>query len=87
MTEFLTDYGVVFALGCAGAAVLYGALITQRLLAKSPGNEQMQEISGAVQEGASAYLKRQYTIIAGVARGAGDPADPAPGRRGRRSAS
>ena len=66
MTDFLTDYGVVVALGCAATAVVYGLLITQRLLAKSPGNEQMQEISGAVQEGASAYLKRQYTIIAGV---------------------
>src|SRR5918996_3480640 len=66
MTDFLTDYGVVFALGCAGAAVLYGALITQRLLSRSPGNDQMQEISLAVQEGASAYLKRQYMIIAAV---------------------
>ena len=66
MTDFLTDYGVVVALGCAAAAVLYGLLVTQRLLAKSPGNEQMQEISGAIQEGASAYLKRQYAIIAGV---------------------
>ncbi len=66
MTDFFTDYGVVVALGCAATAVLYGLLITQRLLAKSPGNEQMQEISGAVQEGASAYLRRQYTIIAGV---------------------
>ena len=66
MTKFLTDYGIVVALGCAAAAVVYGLLVTQRLLAKSPGNERMQEISGAVQEGASAYLKRQYTIIAGV---------------------
>ena len=66
MTDFLTDYGVVFALGCAGAAVVYGLLITQRLLAKPPGNDRMVEISGAIQEGASAYLKRQYTIIAGV---------------------
>jgi K(+)-stimulated pyrophosphate-energized sodium pump len=66
LTKFWTDYGIVVALGCAAAAVVYGLLVTQRLLAKSPGNERMQEISGAVQEGASAYLKRQYTIIAGV---------------------
>jgi K(+)-stimulated pyrophosphate-energized sodium pump len=66
LTDFLTDYGVVFALGCAGAAVVYGLLITQRLLAKPAGNDKMVEISGAIQEGASAYLKRQYTIIAGV---------------------
>jgi len=67
LTSFLTDYGVVVALVCAGAAVVYGLLITQRLLAKSPGNERMQEISGAVQEGAKAYLSRQYVIIAAVA--------------------
>ena len=67
MTDFLTDYGIVFALVCAGAAVLYGALITQRLLRLSPGNDRMQEISGAVQEGAKAYLNRQYLIIAVVA--------------------
>jgi K(+)-stimulated pyrophosphate-energized sodium pump len=66
MTDFLTDYGVVVALGCGATAVVYGLLITQRLLSKSPGNDQMQEISLAVQEGASAYLKRQYMIIAGV---------------------
>ncbi|MGI9021039.1 MAG: sodium-translocating pyrophosphatase [Solirubrobacterales bacterium] len=63
----MTDYGVLIALVCAGAAVLYGALVTQRLMAKSPGNERMQEISGAVQEGAKAYLNRQYMIIALVA--------------------
>jgi K(+)-stimulated pyrophosphate-energized sodium pump len=67
LTDFLTDYGVVVALVCAGAAVVYGLIVTQRLLAKSPGNERMQEISGAVQEGAQAYLNRQYTIIAAVA--------------------
>jgi K(+)-stimulated pyrophosphate-energized sodium pump len=66
LTEFLTDYGIVVALGCGAAAVLYGLLITQRLLAKPAGNEQMVEISGAIQEGAGAYLRRQYTIIAGV---------------------
>jgi K(+)-stimulated pyrophosphate-energized sodium pump len=67
LTSFLTEYGVVIALVCAGAAVVYGLIITQRLLAKSPGNDRMQEISGAVQEGAQAYLNRQYTIIAAVA--------------------
>ena len=67
MTDFLTSYGPVVALACAAAAVAYGALITRRLLKLSPGNEQMQEISAAVQEGAKAYLTRQYTIIAVVA--------------------
>src|SRR3954451_25300058 len=67
LTDFLIDYGIVVALVCAGAAVVYGALTSRYLLAKSPGNERMQEISKAVQEGASAYLKRQYTIIGGVA--------------------
>jgi K(+)-stimulated pyrophosphate-energized sodium pump len=67
LTSFLTDYGVVVALVCAGAAVLYGLVITQRLLKRPAGNDRMQEISGAVQEGATAYLNRQYTIIAAVA--------------------
>ncbi|MGI8661087.1 MAG: sodium-translocating pyrophosphatase [Thermoleophilaceae bacterium] len=67
MTEFLTDYGIVIALVCAGAAVVYGVFTSRWLLAKSPGNEQMQEISKAVQEGASAYLNRQYQIIGVVA--------------------
>ncbi len=67
MTKFLTDYGVVVALVCAAAAVVYGAVITRRLLTRSAGNDRMREISGAVQEGAQAYLTRQYTIIAGVA--------------------
>ena len=48
-------------------AVLYGVLTSRWLLALSPGNQEMQDISMAVQEGASAYLRRQYTIIAGVA--------------------
>jgi len=67
LTEFLTDHGVLFALICAGFAVVYGIVVTQRLLAKPPGNDRMQEISGAIQEGAEAYLKRQYLIIAAVA--------------------
>ena len=66
MTQFLTDHGVVVAVVCAAVAVLYGILTTSQLLALSPGNAEMQRISGAVQEGAKAYLTRQYTVIAGV---------------------
>jgi K(+)-stimulated pyrophosphate-energized sodium pump len=66
LTSFLTHHGVVVALVCAAAAIVYGAATSRSLLALSPGNERMQSISAAVQEGASAYLNRQYTTIAGV---------------------
>jgi K(+)-stimulated pyrophosphate-energized sodium pump len=65
--DFLTDWGVIIALVCAGAAVAYGVVTSRWLLSLSPGNTEMQAISTAVQEGATAYLRRQYTIIAGVA--------------------
>jgi K(+)-stimulated pyrophosphate-energized sodium pump len=64
LSDFLTDHGVLVALVCAGLAVAYGLLTAQQLLALSPGNTEMQRISGAVQEGARAYLNRQYTTIA-----------------------
>jgi K(+)-stimulated pyrophosphate-energized sodium pump len=67
LTKFLTDYGILVALACSGAAVVYGLTTSRWLLAKSPGNEEMQAISKAVQEGAEAYLTRQYRIIGGVA--------------------
>ena len=64
MTDFLSDYGVVVALVCASFAIAYGLLTTRSLLALSPGNATMQSLSAAIQEGASAYLRRQYTTIA-----------------------
>jgi K(+)-stimulated pyrophosphate-energized sodium pump len=64
LSSFLTNHGVVVALVCAGCAVAYGLLTTRALLALSPGNERMQSISRAVQQGARAYLNRQYTTIA-----------------------
>jgi len=66
LSDFLINHGVVVALVSAAAALVYGALTARALLALSPGNEQMRAISGAVQEGARAYLNRQYTTIAGV---------------------
>src|SRR3982074_1269286 len=63
LSDFLTDHGVIVALVSAGLAVAYGLLTTRQLLALSPGNAEMQRISGAVQEGAKAYLNRQYTTI------------------------
>ena len=64
MSDFLTDHGVVVALVCALAAVGYGLVTSRALLALSPGNEVMRGLSAAIQEGASAYLRRQYTTIA-----------------------
>ena len=51
-------------IACGIAAVLYGIFTTTSILSGSPGNEKMQSIAAAIQEGASAYLNRQYTAIA-----------------------
>jgi K(+)-stimulated pyrophosphate-energized sodium pump len=66
LSDFLTDHGVVVALVCAGLALVYGVLTTRSLLSLSAGNERMVTISRAVQEGAQAYLRRQYLTIGAV---------------------
>ena len=65
--DFFNDHAVLFALVCAFIAIAYGLYLTWWLLKQPQGSERMREISRAVQEGAAAYLRKQYTTIAIVA--------------------
>ena len=57
------NVGLWCALGCALLAVAYGIVASMKILALPAGNERMKAIAGAIQEGAKAYLNRQYMTI------------------------
>src|SRR3546814_15927033 len=57
---------VIVAIACGLLAVLYGIVTSRQVLSASPGNQKMQDIAAAIQEGAKAYLGRQYRTIAVV---------------------
>jgi K(+)-stimulated pyrophosphate-energized sodium pump len=65
--NFFKDHAVLFALVCAGVGIGYGIGLTIWVLRRPAGTERMREIARAIQEGAAAYLRRQYTTVAVVA--------------------
>ena len=64
---------LIFPVGVALLALVVGVFLMRGVLAEDQGTDEMQEIAGAIQEGALAYLKRQFRTI-------GDHRDP-PGHR------
>jgi len=63
LSGFFHHHTVLFALLCAGVAIGFGIGLTIWVLRQPAGNERMREISRAIQEGAAAYLRRQYMTI------------------------
>jgi len=67
LAGFLSDNSAWVALVCGLLAIAYGLGLAAYILRQPAGNEKMREIAAAIQEGAKAYLNRQYAIIGVVA--------------------
>ena len=63
----ITNYSYLIAFASAAVGILYGLFLVWQVLKKSPGNKKMQEIAAAIQEGAKAYLNRQYKTVGIIA--------------------
>src|SRR5438552_3379016 len=63
----ILHYGVPLSLVCAGAGLVFAFVLIAIVIRSSPGNERMRQISGAIQEGAKAYLNRQIITISMIA--------------------
>src|SRR5580700_18664 len=62
-----SSIAIPFALVCGVIAIAYGAYLAMWILRQPAGSQRMQEIAAAIQEGAMAYMRRQYSTIAMVA--------------------
>jgi len=60
------EFALWLSIGAGALAILFGVISTQWILKQPAGNSRMQEISAAIQEGAKAYMNRQYLTIGGV---------------------
>ncbi len=67
MDNLFQQHAVAIALVCGLATVIYGVALIRWVLAKPQGNDEMKAIAAAIQEGAAAYLRRQYRTVAIVA--------------------
>ena len=67
LAVFLIESGLVLSMVCAGIALIFAFYLIKTILASPAGNERMQQIAGAIEEGAKAYLGRQVRSIAVVA--------------------
>ncbi len=68
MSSGISAYSAIYwGVGAGVLAIVYGLYLISWIMRQSPGNARMQEIAGAIQEGAMAFLKRQYTAVGIVA--------------------